>query len=82
MKTIKEIDPNKIFADIKKAIFVPIFAFFKSERGNNLLRNFGPVIVILYYAYQILHLYVFSMKIIPILLQEFRAILPITFVNT
>jgi hypothetical protein len=41
--------PNEIFARFKKAVFVPIFGFFRTERGNKCMKKMGPFIVFLYY---------------------------------
>eukprot|EP00347_Sterkiella_histriomuscorum_P009112 403342475 len=52
---------NQQFGNLKKAILGPLYAFFKSDRGNKCLAKAGPIIVVLFYLYQAMHLYFFIM---------------------
>lgn len=48
-------NPLYWFVEFKKLVLPPIWAFFKSERGNNCMKKFGPCIVVYFYLLQFMH---------------------------
>ena len=73
---------EEMFGNAKKAVMVPVYSFFKSERGNTCMRKAGPIIVVFFYLYQGLHLYFFLFHHISLLLEFYYPIVgPLVYVS-
>ena len=65
--------------DFKKATLPVYYKFMQSARGHNFMRKFGPFVVFMFFATQLLHAFLFYTVFGPALSKKYKdyGILPI-----